>query len=79
MPDFSIRDCNLVTKLIKGYQMKTEKEVNDFIANGYKTYYSNLVIDCAIFGYHEQQLKILLAKWKMLNGYSLPGGFVGRK
>ncbi len=59
--------------------MKTEKEVNDFIANGYKTYYSNLVIDCAIFGYHDQQLKILLAKWKMLNGYSLPGGFVGRK
>jgi hypothetical protein len=59
--------------------MKTEKEVDDFIRNGYKTFLTNLTIDCAIFGYHEHQLKILLAKWKRLDGYSLPGGFVGRK
>ncbi len=59
--------------------MKTEKELKEFIKNGHKTHLSNLTIDCAIFGYHEQQLKILLAKWKTLNGLSLPGGFVGRK
>ncbi len=59
--------------------MKTEAEAKDFIENGEKKYFSNLTIDCAIFGYHERQLKILLAKWKDLNGYSLPGGFVGRK
>ncbi len=59
--------------------MKTESELNEFIQNGHKTHLPNLTLDCAIFGYHEQQLKILLAKWKMLGGYSLPGGFVGRK
>ena len=59
--------------------MKTDKEVEDFIRNGYKTYFSNLTVDCAIFGYHGSQLKILLAKWKGLDGLSLPGGFVGRK
>jgi 8-oxo-dGTP diphosphatase len=59
--------------------MKTEEEVEDFIRNGHKRFLPNITIDCAIFGYHEQQLKILLAKWKRLGGYSLPGGFVGRK
>ncbi len=59
--------------------MKTKKEVEEFVKRGYKKYFSNLTIDCAIFGYHEHQLKILLAKWKGLDGYSLPGGFVGRK
>lgn len=59
--------------------MRTEKELNEFIEHGYKTHLPNFTIDCAIFGYHEQQLKILLAKWKQLDGYSLPGGFIGKK
>lgn len=59
--------------------MKTEAELKDFFENGDKKYFSNLTIDCAIFGYHERQLKILLAKWSGLDGFSLPGGFVGRK
>lgn len=58
--------------------MKKKKEVDDFILNGYKTHLPHICIDCAIFGYHNQQLKVLLAKWKGLDGYSLPGGFVGR-
>lgn len=58
--------------------MKTKKEVDDFIQHGYKTHLPNISIDCAIFGYHNQQLKVLLAQWKGLDGYSLPGGFVGR-
>jgi 8-oxo-dGTP diphosphatase len=59
--------------------MKTEKELKEFIEHGYKTHLPNLTLDCAIFGYHEQQLKILLAKWKELDGFSLPGGFIGRR
>lgn len=59
--------------------MKTEAEVKDFIENGDKKYFSNLTIDCAIFGYHDRHLKILLTKWNELNGLSLPGGFVGRR
>jgi ADP-ribose pyrophosphatase YjhB (NUDIX family) len=58
--------------------MKTEREITEFIENGHKVYLHNIAIDCAIFGYHDQQLKILLAKWRGLDGYSMPGGFVGR-
>ncbi len=58
--------------------MKTQKEVDEFIENGHTTYLPNVTIDCVIFGYYQRSLKILLAKWKELNGYSLPGGFVGR-
>jgi 8-oxo-dGTP diphosphatase len=59
--------------------MKAAAEINEFIKNGHKLFLPNINIDCAIFGYHEHQLKILLAKWKGIDGYSLPGGFVGRK
>jgi len=33
-------------------------------------------IDCVILGYEEQQLKILLLKWKHDNVWCLPGGFI---
>lgn len=52
------------------------RELQEFIKNGHKTFLTNLVIDCAIFGYHQNQLKILLGRWKGLNGLGLPGGFV---
>lgn len=56
--------------------MKTEKELNDFIKNGHKDYLMNLTLDCVIFGYHERQLKILLGRWKGLDGLGLPGGHI---
>jgi hypothetical protein len=31
-------------------------------------------IDCAIFGFHAGELKVLLLKWKGTDGWSLPGG-----
>lgn len=31
-------------------------------------------IDCAIFGFHAGELKILLLRWKGTDGWSLPGG-----
>ena len=58
--------------------MKTEKEVQELVKNGHKTYLPNLTIDCAIFGYHGRQLKILLEKPRKLDGFSLPRGFVGK-
>ncbi|CAH0996112.1 hypothetical protein EMA8858_02242 [Emticicia aquatica] len=33
-------------------------------------------IDCVIFGFHNNQLKILLLKYKNTNYYALPGGFI---
>jgi 8-oxo-dGTP diphosphatase len=56
--------------------MTTVEEVKDFILNGHKHYIPHLSLDCAIFGYHHQQLKILLVKWAGLNGWGLPGGYI---
>jgi len=58
--------------------MKTDKEARDFILHGYKQYLPHVSIDCAIFGYHDQQLKILLIKPVFLDGYCLPGGYIKR-
>ncbi len=59
--------------------MNTEEEVNDFVYNGQQEYLPHVSIDPVIFGYHQQQLKILLLKWKGLDGWGLPGGFIKRR
>lgn len=47
----------------------------DFLKNGAHVYLRHLSVDCVIFGFHENQLKVLLLKWQ--NGpWCLPGGFV---
>ena len=33
-------------------------------------------VDCTIFGFHAGELKILLLKWKGVDAWSLPGGYV---
>lgn len=58
--------------------MKTREDFKDFVLNGYRVYIPHVSIDCAIFGYHERQLKILLIKHKLLNGWCLPGGYIKR-
>src|SRR5687768_11165452 len=59
--------------------MNTEEEVNDFVQNGHQDYLTHLSIDSVIFGYHQQQLKILLLKWKGYEGWGLPGGFIKQR
>jgi 8-oxo-dGTP diphosphatase len=54
-------------------------EISDFILNGYQKFIPQLSIDCAIFGYHNNQLKILLSSWKNVEGWCLPGGYISRK
>ena len=39
-------------------------------------YQSGLSIDCVIFGFHDNQLKVLLIKSKYAERWALPGGFV---
>ncbi len=39
-------------------------------------YMPGLSVDCVIFGYHENELKILISKFKNTHLYSLPGGFI---
>lgn len=57
--------------------MNSQNEVRDFISDGHLEYLRHLSIDSVIFGYHEQQLKVLLLKWK--GGlWTLAGGFIRR-
>ncbi len=39
----------------------------------------HLSVDCVVFGFHNEDLKLLLHKWKHLNRWSLPAGYVRRR
>ncbi len=51
----------------------TEKE---FLDKAPELYLPQLSIDCVIFGFHDDQLKVLLLQWKDSNRWCLPGGFI---
>jgi 8-oxo-dGTP diphosphatase len=58
--------------------MNNPEEVVDFVRNGEKRYLPHISIDCVIFGYHDQQLKLLLIRYHDQENWSLPGGYVER-
>ena len=49
--------------------------LKEVIANQ-KNYQPGLSTDCVIFGFHDNQLKVLLIKTKFSEDWALPGGFV---
>jgi ADP-ribose pyrophosphatase YjhB (NUDIX family) len=59
-----------------GKQMKSLEELRNFLKRGYIDHRPHLTTDCAIFGYHEGELKLLLVKNKVLTKWCLPGGYV---
>jgi 8-oxo-dGTP diphosphatase len=52
------------------------KTVDDFIMKGSEFYLSHLSVDCVIFGFHDNELKVLLLEWKDTHRWCLPGGFI---
>jgi len=56
--------------------MNTLSEIRKFYNEGYLEYFPNLTVDCAIFGYHEGKLQIMLIKNKVFTRWQLPGGYV---
>ncbi len=58
--------------------MNTEKELLDYIRNGGERFLPHVSIDCAVFGFHDNELKILLLKSKFLEDWALPGGHILR-
>jgi 8-oxo-dGTP diphosphatase len=50
-------------------------ELEDFLALKDR-FIPQLSVDCVIFGFHNQQLKVLLLKLKNLDLWALPGGYV---
>jgi 8-oxo-dGTP diphosphatase len=43
---------------------------------GHLYFIPQLSIDCVIFGFHQNELKVLLLQWKDTLKWSLPGGFI---
>ncbi|WP_276366548.1 NUDIX domain-containing protein [Chryseolinea sp. H1M3-3] len=56
-----------------------EKKLREFLLQGDRNFLPHISIDCVIFGFHDNQLKVLLLKWKDQGSWSVPGGFVKRK
>lgn len=50
----------------------------EFFSGGDREFLPHLAVDCSIFGVHKGELKILLLKWKHLDAWSLPGGYIRR-
>ena len=59
--------------------MKNPSELQEFLTTGYLHFLPHVSIDCAIFGYHEGELKLLLVKNKIITNWCLPGGFIKRE
>ncbi len=55
-----------------------EKKLKGFLLNGHKDFLPHISVDCVIFGFHGDQLKVLLLKWKDRGSWCVPGGFVMR-
>ena len=50
--------------------------IAEFFTKGQDYYLPHLSVDCVIFGFHENELKVLLLQWKDTNRWCLPGGFI---
>jgi ADP-ribose pyrophosphatase YjhB (NUDIX family) len=59
--------------------METLQDFKEFLNFGYLNYRRNLTIECAIFGYDEGNLQVLLTKSKFITKWCLPAGYVKKK
>lgn len=58
--------------------MKKEGSVEKLIREGGSLFMPSVSLDCVIFGFHENELKVLLLKMKGADLWALPGGFIYR-
>lgn len=56
--------------------MTRNEAIQNLMKNGNKWFLPSLSVDCVIFGFHANQLKVLLLKHRHLNVWALPGGFI---
>ena len=56
--------------------MSFGKEITTHFSKGHELYLRNISVDCVIFGFHENELKILLLQAKYASVWALPGGFI---
>jgi ADP-ribose pyrophosphatase YjhB (NUDIX family) len=53
-----------------------EQDLEDILQRGGELYHPGFSVDCVIFGFHNNQLKVLLLKVKNTGQWGLPGGFM---
>ncbi|MBU0695482.1 MAG: NUDIX domain-containing protein [Bacteroidetes bacterium] len=56
--------------------MDLRNRISSHYQNGQEIYLRNISIDCVIFGFHENELKVLLLHTLYSNLWALPGGFI---
>jgi len=49
---------------------------SEFLKKGHLYFLPGISIDCVIFGFHNDELKVLLLQWKDSLKWCLPGGFI---
>ncbi len=59
--------------------MTSTSRLERFFTRELSRYIPHLSVDCAVFGFHAGELKLLLLKWKDADVWVLPGGYVGRR
>jgi ADP-ribose pyrophosphatase YjhB (NUDIX family) len=59
--------------------MISQHDVESFFSQRLPRYLPSLAVDCVVFGFHDDDLKVLLLKWKGMKTWALPGGFVQRQ
>lgn len=55
---------------------KNQKRVQNREEPDWDTFMPGISVDCAIFGYHDKELKILILEYKNSGIFALPGGFI---
>jgi 8-oxo-dGTP diphosphatase len=63
-------------KWMQQVNMKKNESIDALLNAGAYNFLPSLSVDCVIFGFHENQLKVLLLKHRHLNMWALPGGFI---
>ncbi|MDJ1501405.1 NUDIX hydrolase [Xanthocytophaga agilis] len=56
-----------------------KQSLMNLLETGATYYLSHISLDCVVFGFHENQLKVLLLKMKDRDKWGLPGGFVRKE
>src|SRR5258708_222902 len=50
--------------------------IKEILNHGERYFLSHLSIDCAVFGFHDGHLKVLLLELNNIREWCLPGGFI---
>jgi ADP-ribose pyrophosphatase YjhB (NUDIX family) len=56
--------------------MEFSKQLSNHFLKGHEKYLRHISIDCVVFGFHENELKVLLLKARYAGKWALPGGFI---